>query len=732
MLDGIDMTVVTNIRGNSCGALGAASYMVNDTSPYAMICTFVRYYDPKSAYGDIPIILLFVDSTNKGASATHCFSSGGPQVGFLMFSPNTPGVNGGGQMTITDLATVLAARVQFSIISNTVTPVKTFTPVWSTSNLCITGPEVVINYMDSTRLYPQPVCIIPTTSNYDGIATGSGWTRVQDAVSTWGMQGDSNSVPLDCYTGWNNGLQFGLFGSPGPSDLGYNRSFSYVDSPTSDYTGIFHISNLEEQNAFDSSTMSFGDHPLGSGAFSSLLFQLVVSPWYKTSQKTFFPPRAGLSANPWGFHSVFDLRLWKPDSLKFKLAVNGSLQTFADTSTYAPMYTYSISNSCTAVFEIVDLVHIFFKLFADSNLPGGAFSITDSTGNLSYGEPLGICQSLRLEADTLLESIWLSPSTTSLNVATSISLGEITNPDDGSTILAFLCFNAFQLLAYCTESSPVNSSARHYIRDVNLIITNNTGFGSSPVTFMPTGQPPVQVPLGSTYSIPFNQAYPSLTFTLEGVSYTLAVALSGSTPELSGSTQSAFTATTVGGLDTTNAASWCYHVNLAATAVFFPLDLTAAFNDLAFLQPGSMLQVSGASITTKDSGGNYTNIGPGAVSAAVAYYFDVGTLSRLVITYADGSGTPMCSFQYSATHPFFTTTSALPALSNRLAITQSAEASAGYALAVSFYYFENNTTQDMVLKVPNPLGVSRSVPVSKASKIQVAANDFAYLEIAFV
>jgi len=45
-----------------------------------------------------------------------------------------------------------------------------------------------------------------------------------------------------------------------------------------------------------------------------------------------------------------------------------------------------------------------------------------------------------------------------------------------------------------------------------------------------------------------------------------------------------------------------------------------------------MLKVSGASTATKDSGGNYTNIGPGAVSAAVAYYFDVGTLSRLVIT----------------------------------------------------------------------------------------------------
>jgi len=49
------------------------------------------------------------------------------------------------------------------------------------------------------------------------------------------------------------------------------------------------------------------------------------------------------------------------------------------------------------------------------------------------------------------------------------------------------------------------------------------------------------------------------------------------------------------------------------------------------------------------------------------------------------------------------------------------------ALAMPFYYFKNDTAQDMVLKVPNPLGVSRSVPVSKASKIQVAANDFAFV-----
>ena len=707
MTSNIDMTVVTNIRGIQCGSIGMGNYMVNDTSPYAMICTFVRYHDPVTYGTDIPIILLYVNASNRGGASTgECFIGAG--VGFLMFTPNTPGIgNGGGNMVVTDLATVVKSRVQFGVVSNSSTPV-----VKVTQSVQINGPEVVINYMDNTRKVAQPVCIIPTTNNYDnpGAPYSLYWQVVIDASTVWGMQGGDGDVPLDHYSK-NVGVQFGLFNTL--SD-GISGNFSYSDTTTWG-------SNLIKQNSYNTDTITFQTALDNTSVFSTALFQLVVNPWWtRRSPDTYFPPSAGLAASPAGFHELANNTA---NAIACQFAATGVPTAPYDATTYQ-QYTYTLKNAYTKQIVLQPngpppvedpsslwsgWTRVYYKISTDSNLDGGAITITDTvSGAISYGEPLCVCQSRRLEGNAVLGSFGIPG-----------------NPAAVVTAPNAMCFSATELYMYYHTYDAVAQKTTHVINDVNLEFVNNTGVE---VDFASNGKTTAAViSAGATYAIPFNAAASApVPFTLAGVSYALTASLTpAGIPVISFPGSAPFTAI----VSPTPSAAWAYGVSLTSSA-FAQLDLTEAFGDLAYLSPGSTLQLSGTTIYTESEGNKTATTAGAALNPGQAYYVNPPALSALSVTYSfSGGGTAVFTNEGAA---FFMTTSDVPAFKNRLSITQAANGSR--VLSINSCSLENETAAIMYVNIPTPWNTSsavRKVLFPAGASIQVSANDLAYLQLTF-
>lgn len=265
------------------------------------------------------------------------------------------------------------------------------------------------------------------------------------------------------------------------------------------------------------------------------------------------------------------------------------------------------------------------------------------------------------------------------------------------------------------------------IDDVNLEFANNTGVE---VDFASNGKTTAAViSAGATYAIPFNAAaFAQVPFTLAGVSYTLTASLtSAGIPVISFPVSAPFTAT----VSPTPTSNWAYGVSLT-TSAFAQLDLTEAFNDLAYLSPGSTLQLSGTTIYTESEGNNKTATTAGvALTPGQTYYVNPPALSTLSVTYSFvGGGTVVFTNAEGAN--FLTTTSEVPAFKNRVFITQAENGSR--VLSVTSCSLKNETAAMMYVNIPTPWSTTsavRKVALSAGTSIQVSANDLAYLVLTF-
>ena len=494
--------------------------------------------------------------------------------------------------------------------------------------------------------------------------------------------------------------------------------------------------SLSNQNTYSTDTMTLINPLDDGGIFSTILFQLVVNPWNHRSADTYFPPAAGLAANPSGFH-VFNNATFIPITCTF---APPATQVITDTTTYAPQYTYTLNNTFMKEIVVPSEVGITvgYKLLTDSNLPSpnGAITITDTQNynSVTYGEPLGICQSRRLEGDAILSSFW------TLNRSTPFLITAGAN----YYVDSYLCYNGSEVYRYQPVYDGIQQTT-HNVFEVELQLYNNVGV---PVTFICSKRTPAEsgsIASGDSNSfdtivirdVISTQRSSIMQFKLNDITYSFGVSLSpvDGSPVFDMQTGVPFALTLISDNfrppNTTSVPDWAFIASLT-TKSFVPLDLTAAFTDFDYLQSGMTLQVTGLPIMVVS--GTNTYAPAGVLSKGGTYYIDSNTLPQLKVTYADSSGNPICTFTFEALGAPLQNGSSFQMFTNRLRVVQTGSTGSGYALAVKFQTIINGTTENMWVNVPNPWNSSTPVqkmPFNAGASMLVAAADLSALQLVF-